>query len=91
MFYSNEERNISLSKEIFKIFAIISTIYCISNIKKREIAIKQNEKISEINFAIEHNFTNLLPRKSPNDENIPILEEIFNSRELYINENNLTN
>ena len=90
-----ESSNLKAENYIIKaiknlIIIIISIFIIITNSKKK---FNDSDFVPEIYISpINKNFSELLPRINISDEDyVPTLKEIFSSRELYINEKNLTN
>ena len=70
-----------IKKQVFKILLILINIYSILNYKiKNSIQYRRNQNI----------FIDILPKINLKTNYIPSLEEIFNSRKLYIFDSNLT-
>ena len=94
---SKKENKLEISRKIIYIslvflFIIISTIYLCYKNKKYYIvnSVIKDEKILE--YYKNNNcsgFEDLLPRTSLNNNTVPYLYEIFNSRELFINNNKM--
>jgi len=100
---SYEGKRINCTKAFFKSIIILAIIMIIRHIEM-PFEFSNNDSNSELNSFPEQNFSHLLPRITLNnhndnddddddnlDENIPSLKDIFYSREIYINDNNLTN
>ena len=102
---SFRRKTIKLIKWIFKLIILLIILIQIKHLQK-SYGFSNNNSNSELDSFSEKNFSHLLPRitlKKDNNDNdnddddsnldeiIPSIKDIFYSREIYINDNNLTN